>query len=298
MSPWRCVAPPIPEPWLIWAGGTADVVTASGADAITYLQGQLAQDIEGLGIGQCRYSLLLQPQGKVVALTRVVRTASDGVAIIADAGSGAGVIDRLERFKLRMDCELALSTTTVTRVRASDPSRLPEFGESTGDAGFPAAVPLLWPTLAGADVIAGFDPASVGEGARQSADLVAAADIGAGIPRHGTEIAEDTIPAELGVLDLAVDFTKGCYVGQELVARMDSRGNRAPRRLRSVCAAGPPPHTGASVTTGDEDIGHLTSVAAVGDGWVGLASIKRSAAEVTAGTVLGSPVTIADQLES
>ena len=61
----------------------------------------------------------------------------------------------------------------------------------------------------------------------------------AGFPRHGSELDERTIPAEAGLVEATVSFTKGCYTGQELVARIDSRGSNVPRRLRGFILSGP-----------------------------------------------------------
>ena len=91
-----------------------------------------------------------------------------------------------------------------------------------------------------------------------------------GWPRHGAEIVEgSTLPAELGVADLAVSFTKGCYPGQELVERMDSRGASAPWRLIVVMT---PAQVGEVVTVAGEDVGTITSAA----GDVCIARVKRA----------------------
>jgi folate-binding protein YgfZ len=86
--------------------------------------------------------------------------------------------------------------------------------------------------------------------------------IEAGIPVMGRELDEGTIPAEAGVVDMSVSFTKGCYTGQELVARIDSRGGNVPRRLQGVVlGGGAVPRPGARVFSGEKDVGRLTSVA-------------------------------------
>ena len=97
----------------------------------------------------------------------------------------------------------------------------------------------------------------------RSADAYEVARIEAGVPVMGRELDESTIPAEAGVVDRSVSFTKGCYTGQELVARIDSRGGNVPRRLRGVVVgdgdAVPP--VGAVVHADGKDVGVLTSVA-------------------------------------
>jgi folate-binding protein YgfZ len=100
--------------------------------------------------------------------------------------------------------------------------------------------------------------------------------IEAGIPAMGAELTDRTIPAETGIVELTVSFTKGCFTGQELVARIDSRGGHVPRRLRAVVLPETTPPAGASVLAGDKPVGTLTSVApAPAGGSVALAYISR-----------------------
>ncbi len=112
-------------------------------------------------------------------------------------------------------------------------------------------------------------------------DPLAWARIGAGIPRAGVDFAVGgkTIPAELGewALRASVSFTKGCYTGQELVARLNSRGNHVPKPLRLVHLAGEVmPPQGARLVAEDRESGHLTSVGRAPDGEVlALAVVAR-----------------------
>ncbi len=89
------------------------------------------------------------------------------------------------------------------------------------------------------------------------------ARIEAGVPVMGRELDESTIPAEAGVVDRSVSFTKGCYTGQELVARIDSRGGNVPRRLRGIVVGGDGgalPPIGATVHADGKEVGTVTSV--------------------------------------
>ncbi|MGH9268483.1 MAG: YgfZ/GcvT domain-containing protein, partial [Acidimicrobiales bacterium] len=87
--------------------------------------------------------------------------------------------------------------------------------------------------------------------------------IEAGMPRMGAELDERTMPHETGLVARTVSFTKGCYTGQELVARVDSRGGHAPRHLRGVVmgTGTPVPPVGAVVEVDGREVGRLTSVA-------------------------------------
>lgn len=197
-----------------------DRVVVSGADAQTYLQSQLAQEIRDLQVGETRWTLVLEPTGKVAALARITRSAGETFELDTDAGFGEGLAARIDRFKIRVDAEVAL----VPAPRD--------------------------------------EPSAEHEAAR----------VAAGWPRMGAEIVPgETIPAVTGVVPLSVDFTKGCYPGQELVERMDSRGADAPRSLR-ILEVADAAATGAPILDADgNEVGVLTSVA----GGVALGYVKR-----------------------
>jgi folate-binding protein YgfZ len=94
----------------------------------------------------------------------------------------------------------------------------------------------------------------------------------------GAELDERTIPAEAGIVERSVSFTKGCFVGQELVARIDSRGGNVPRRLRGLLVAGDDvPPAGATVAVGEKEVGRVTSAArSPAQGPVALAYLGRA----------------------
>jgi folate-binding protein YgfZ len=249
-----------------------DVVSVSGPEAETYLQGQLSQNVATMAVGDCRYSLLLQPQGHIVAWFRIVRTGTERFALVADPGAGPAIAARLERFKLGTKATIDVETVDVVALRASRVEDLP-IGSAV-EEGQLAMVPLLWPDLAGVDL---FGDTAASFAAEVDSSLVEPLRIGAGIPVFGADYDHKTVPAALGVVDLSTDFTKGCYTGQELVARMDSRGNNSPRQLRVLAGTGEPPSVGVEALLAGEPVATLTSVAAVGEGWLALASVKRSA---------------------
>ncbi len=277
---------------------TRDVLSVSGVDAATYLQGQCSQDVEGLAIGGTADALLLSPQGKVDAFIRVTRTSGDAFIIDADAGCGAIVDARLKRFRIRVDAEIESRRWSCVAIRGP---------QATGSAGsVPAGVlclPVAWPGLSGFDLLG--PPPAVGSAVDAWVDRQVlrcgdaawdAARIEAGVPVNGQELTEATIAAEAGLVDRTVSFTKGCFTGQELVARIDARGSKVARRLTGLVldngsAAGvgsggqrdlPPLGAGVFVDggpdgDGDFEVGHLTSVAwSPGlDAAVGLATLQR-----------------------
>ena len=242
-----------------------DFVRAAGPDVNTFLQGQLSQDVVRLGVGASAWALLLQPQGKVTAFLRVLRVGDEEFVLETDAGFGPAVIERLNRFKLRVKCDLDSLAWRCIAVRGPKAHELVLSG-----------VVADWPGLPGSDVV-GEAPAPPPGVPMCGVDAFEAVRIEAGIPVMGRELDEGTIPAEAGVVDMSVSFTKGCYTGQELVARIDSRGGNVPRRLRGVVLAGPAP-VGAAVMADGKEAGRLTSVAfSPGlDATVALAYVRRA----------------------
>ncbi len=192
-----------------------DRLTVEGEDALTYLQSQIAQEIRDIEVGETRWTLVLQPTGKIDALARITRTADATFVLDTDAGFGEGLEARINRFKIRVKAD---STLTVAASSAPSPGH---------------------------------------EVAR----------IAAGWPRMGAEIVPgETIPAVTGVVPLSVNFTKGCYPGQELVERMDSRGADAPKTLRILDVP-----DGTEVGEIVEEVAEVTSVS----GTTALAYVKR-----------------------
>jgi folate-binding protein YgfZ len=254
----------------IVARTTRDVLSVHGPEAVTWLQGQLSQDVAALAVGDVSWSYVLAPQGKVAGWGRVVRTADDAVQIDVDAGAGPAWVARLERFKLRTKAEIELrADVPCVAVRGARPE---------------GSLPAGWPGVEGGDVLDAGDlevEAAVGAGAEVvPAEHLEALRIRAGVPRWGSELDDDTIPATVGqwVIDASVSFTKGCYTGQELVARIDSRGGNVPRHLAVVSIDGPAPSPGSEVTVADQPAGVVTSSASdpQGPGSLALAFVPRS----------------------
>ncbi|MEW6153241.1 MAG: glycine cleavage T C-terminal barrel domain-containing protein [Actinomycetota bacterium] len=232
-----------------------DFVAVDGPDAVSFLQGQLSQDVN-VEVGASAWAMVLQPQGKLDAFVRLWRQGEDRFVLDTDGGWGPAVVERLNRFKLRVKAEVGPLAWKCLALRG------PRAHEVAGAAASPGTVVLGadWPGLAGADL--------VGEGPELPAGVrlcgpaaYQVARIEAGVPEMGREIDESTIPAEAGIVERSVSWTKGCYTGQELVARIDSRGGNVPRRLRGlVLGEGEVPPAGARVVAGEKDVGRVTSV--------------------------------------
>jgi folate-binding protein YgfZ len=244
-----------------------DVLRVTGPDALSYLQGQLSQDLDALAAGEAAFTLLLEPDGKLGFWLRVARVADDGYVLDIDAGSGDALRARLERFKLRVQADIEPLDWVCVAYRRGEL-------DLAGQGELQLAVD--WRGLVGVDVL-GPDVAIIDGVPERSAAEYELDRITFGWPAMGAEITEGRIPAESGVVDASVSFTKGCYTGQELVARIDSRGGNAPRHLRRLHVLGGVPQVGAEVVVDGEVVGELTSVAPIVEesGAVALAYVKR-----------------------
>ena len=232
-----------------------DVLRAAGPDTVAFLQGQLSQDVD-VAVGASAWALLLQPQGKVVALLRATRRADDEYLLDTDGGFGPAVLERLQRYKLRVKSDLESLEWRCMALRG------PRSAEVAGAVDDPDVVAAAadWPGWPGLDLL-GPSPAVPPGVHLCSLEAYDVVRIETGVPAMGSELDERTIPAEAGVVPQTVSFTKGCYTGQELVARIDSRGGNVPRHLRGVVvAADSPPPVGAAVQADGKDVGSLTSV--------------------------------------
>jgi folate-binding protein YgfZ len=239
--------------------GDRAVISVAGPDALSYLQGQLSQDLLSLGLGDSTDALLLTPQGKLEAYVRVGRWADDEVVLDVESSYGEVALARLQRFKLRIKATLELRIEPMVSLRGPASEALVAPGRH--DDAFAHVV--AWPGLRGVDLIGqgAALPAGVDLG---DAAALEVARIEAGWPRMGKELTEQTIAAAAGIVERTVSFTKGCYTGQELVARLDSRGNRVPLRLEGFVASsssGELPEDEAPLMLGDKSVGHVTSAA-------------------------------------
>ena len=240
-------------------GGVSGLFWAMGPDAITFLQGMLSQDLETLAPGAVARSFLLQPRGKLDALLWVLR-AEDRVGIVTEAAREEETRRSLSRWRLRVDVELAPDPRDVFDVWGPAPATLDVVSGWQDEEGVLVAEVRDAPVRH--RLVAGLDAAELEErGLRPIGQQVGTTlRIETGEPRIGIDVDHKTIPQESGLVPEAVSFTKGCFLGQELVARIDSRGrvNRNLRGVRLLEAVIPP--VGARVTHAGKVVGTLTSV--------------------------------------
>jgi tRNA-modifying protein YgfZ len=247
-----------------------DTLAVEGRDAAKYLQGQLSNDVLKLDAGGSCWSFLLEPSGKLGFLLRVLRVTDDSFVLDMERGLAAQVEARLRRFLIRT------KVTLVAGVESFDVEGTSSGVEVVGWWGEGRhVIQPLSPT--GEATAADIDPHY--EGLR----------IAAGWP-GAAELTEGIIPGETGLVAVTASFTKGCYTGQELVARIDSRGNNVPHHLCKIALDGPAA-VGDVVVVGGESKGTITSIA----GLHALAYIHRSIEAPAAATVAGSAAAVRPQ---
>ena len=237
---------------------TPDVVWFTGSDRVRFLNDLISQEIADMTPGSARRAMLLEPTGKLGFLLWVLSEA-DRIGLVTDQGRGQDLAAALGRYRIRVDVTIVVETADRWLV--------------VGD--WEGGWDLSWLSTPRHLVIGERPELEAGP-----ADVYDVLRIEAGEPAWGLDVTEGAIPQESGLVGVSVDFDKGCYLGQELVARIDSRGAQTPRRLSILRSEGPPLVTG-TLTADGEDVGTVTSVA----GTIGLAMVKR-------GTETGSRVEV------
>lgn len=270
------------------------VVKVAGEDARNFLNGLITTDVDRLKPGLGRFGALLTPQGKIIV---------DFLITEAPAGHGGGFL---------IDCPKALADTLATKLKFYKLRAKVTVDNLSGDLGVLAAwdgQPAAQPDLAFADPRNGAlgYRILIPEDLKQKlsdligAELLDAAEyethrIALGVPRGGLDFMySDAFPHETNMDRLAgVDFDKGCYVGQEVVSRMQHRGTARTRSVK-VLLDGPSPEIGATILAGDKPVGTIGSTA--GGKGIALVRIDRVADALDAGQPLtagGLAMTLAE----
>jgi folate-binding protein YgfZ len=258
----------------------------SGPDAVRFLQGMVTQDVAGIEVGSAAYALLLTPKARVVADLRLLRLAPDAFLADCEPSAGEPLRRTLRRYRMASKVEIQPADGQYAALTVAGPKAgvlladafgvLPrteppegagteieaggvpvhavssvDYGEKAFDlVGRAEGVVAAWAALAAS--LPKHDGAVFGEDVREILRVEA------GVPRFGAELDELVMPAEAEVVGRAVSFTKGCYIGQEPVARLHYRGHTN-RVLRSLLLDGEPPAPGASVVLEGKDVGRVTS---------------------------------------
>jgi folate-binding protein YgfZ len=261
------------------------VIKVSGEAARDFLNGLVTTDVTLLRPGLGRFGALLTPQGKITAdflITEAPAGSGGGFLIDCPRALAQGLADKLGFYKLRakVGIENLSDSLGVLAAWDGDPALKPDLAFAD-----PRGASLGWRILV------------PGELAQKAADLIGAElvdstaydahRVASGVPRGGVDFMYgDAFPHETNMDRLhGVDFDKGCYVGQEVVSRMQHRGTARTRTVR-IILDGPAPEPGAVVLAGDKPIGSMGSAA--GHHGLALIRIDRAADALAAGTPLTS----------
>src|SRR6478736_3594424 len=241
------------------------LVRMSGPDAVAHLQSMVSNDVEAIPSGGGAYALLLTPKARVISDLEVFNTPA-GLVLACPPETRDDVVDVLVRARFRKKVELEAAAGAVV------------WGEADGAL-------ATMETPIGPYRLVGQAPAENGAGDWE------VARIEAGIPRFGREFGPDTMPAEAGLIERAVSFTKGCYPGQEPIARLHYRGHPN-RGLRVVAMEGSDlPVYDAELALDGKAVGRVTSAAPdSAHGVVALAYVRREVPADAALDLAGRPV--------
>ncbi len=254
-----------------------DLVVVDGPDATTFLQSLVSQDLDAIPVGAAAHSLLLQPQGKRLVDHYALHVGDDAWWCVCEGGLGDALASGLSRFKIRVKADVRREPVGALALRGVQPPAREAVQIFAVDWNGADAFDAVGPEAAIAALAEAADAPMI------VADAYEQARIEAGVPRQGLDTDERTIPQEAGLELVAVSFTKGCFVGQELVCRIDSRGH-VNRHLRRLRAAAGTLQRGDAVSLDGKEVGEITSAS----GPVGLAMLRREvepSASVTAGAV-------------
>jgi folate-binding protein YgfZ len=271
----------------------------TGAEAKTFLHGQVTNDIEGLEPGHGCYAAFLTHKGKMLGDLRVFDL-GDELLVDCERVVLQDLFNMIRRYKLGLDVELHKRTLELGLYSVIGPDAPALAGDVEHAC---ARVQLAGATVAAARTDVGVDvffAAADRDAVRAALDFPdgdeAQAEIlrvESGRPRYGVELDDSVIPQEAGLNERAVSFSKGCYVGQETVARLYYRG-KPNRRLRGVRLSAPAP-AGTELRLGEKSVGKLgSSVVSPVHGPIGLALVRREAEDGVTVDAGGAPALIVD----
>lgn len=258
------------------------LVEVRGDDARTWLNGQITNDLKPLAPGRPVYGLVLTTKGRILSDVFAIDHPEHGLLVAVPRGSWPALKEHLERYIIMEDVTLVprpeLALVTV-QGGAPDAGTLPH---ARIDTGFDVVVPAA----DAAPRLAALGARVIDDAERERLRLRA------GRPRFGADFGEHTYPQEAGLEKSAVSFQKGCYLGQEVVCMLESRGQISRRLVRLTGPRGLRPG-GELEAEGGQPVGTITSAVDDGEQSVALGIVKR--AHAAAGAQLrsgGAPVEV------
>jgi folate-binding protein YgfZ len=271
-----------------------------GSDAAEYLQGQLTNDTEALEPQGGCYAALLDRKGHLSSDMRVLRLESGELWLDLQQGPAEAVLKHLRTYSIGREVEIddvseRWAIVSLIGPRAGELSGFEGLGPENAQRSrqWDGTEVLGVATDVGIDLIVKTEDAESLEDALATAGAVRVSDdaaeivrVESGRPRFGLDMSSEHMPAEAGIVERAVNFEKGCYIGQEPVARLHYRG-KPNRTLRGLRLSAPASH-GDPLFLGDREVGAIgTACLSPAHGPIALAIVRREAAE-------GEQVTVGD----
>lgn len=273
-----------------------------GSDAGSFLQGQLTNDIQQVGVNST-YGLWLNQKGRVLADSQVLRLSEVEFLVVSIFSSGAVIRQRLEQFIIADEVELADETEKFGGLVLWGPEsgeRMKDFFGEIPERGIMCRADEIlayagsrlkgksYEILGPAPKVAELRKRLLESGCGEVfADEMELARISAGIPLVPQDIGPGDLPQEGGLDQVAISYTKGCYLGQEVMARLKNMG-QVRRKLYVVRGRGEPPQPAAAVFQNGRKVGELRSVAGDGAGFVALAMLVLLNLDLDAGVGRGA----------
>ena len=304
---------------------SAGRILLTGADRRSYLQGLLTNDIESLTPGTGCYAAMLTAQGRMMTDMRVLEL-GDSILLDVPAPVTAAIRDHLDRFIFSEDVTVEDVTATRGEIGIYGPGAVEVLHTVAAEGTVPSwlfestrvrivgaetalvrsdeiGIPGFDILLHAADVEAVTAALVAGGAVRATEADAEIARIENGRPRFGIDMDTDTIPLEAGIEARAISRSKGCYVGQEVIVRVQDRGQgRVAKRLVGLTfdAAAPVPAAGTRIFSGEREIGRVTSAtwSPLADCPIALGYVQRDfvepgtqvAVDGSAGLVVGLPI--------
>jgi folate-binding protein YgfZ len=288
-----------------------DRLIITGRDRVRFLHAMLSNDVKNLAVGEGRWLTFNTIRGKTVADVRIFVIDDDrktgSLLALLEPGAAEAFVEGLDKYliseKVYFEAPegtalwLIAGTDAGTAVQAAG-GTLPEpglFNHAETELGGATVRILRIEGATGDDYAVWMQTtdvesvlAALGDLPRPGREILDAARIAAGLPRHGIDFHGDNIPLEAGLSNLAISFTKGCYIGQEVICRIDSIGQPKRRLVRlDLAGVDSAPSPGTPLLSGPKNVGFITSAFLGLDGPVALGYVKKrqnaSGTELTLG---------------